>query len=291
MGKTQMRLLPSREELREVRRTEFDMASRVKHFFFTRQGAELTRWDYVRGSGSAGIRRYKSMHEGQMRQKRLRAYTNKYWMAPAQAGDDDDDDDSSVDDNGVYFDNDNAETEGCYAPRERDKKLLAELVANSHSYLEDDDGTGELRILAVGFDSVAALQRAVDLATLPDLSAGVAQFAPLVVLTFAADGGTIAGQCVTAFTAGLAWPHLKYGRNDLTPLAFSLTGESDVDHLLALAVRDMLASILTADISVPGEPTLADSAADMDNADDGRDVEQDNVALRVTLKLSDEVQV
>lgn len=74
-------------------------------------------------------------------------------------------------------------------------------------------------------------------------------------------------------------------------MAYSLTGESDVDHLLALAVRDMLASILTADISVPAGPTLADSAADIDNADDGLDVEQDDVAPRVTLKLSDDVQV
>eukprot|EP00170_Pyropia_yezoensis_P001372 contig_6081_g1376 len=291
MGKSQMRLLPSREELREVRRTEFDRASRVQHFFFTRQGADLVLWDYVRGSCSAGIRRYTSVHGGQTMQKRLRAYTNKYWMAPAQAGGDDGDDDSSVDDNGVYFDNDNAETEGCYAPRERDKKLLDELVANLHSYLEDDDCTGELRILAVRYGSVAALQRAVELATVPDLSAAAATSAPSAVLTFAADGGTIAGKLVTAFTAGLAWPHLKNGRTDLTPLAYSLTGESDVDHLVVLAVRDMLQSILAADIFVPVMRTLADSAADAGSADDGLASEEDDEAPRVPLKLCDEVQV
>lgn len=75
------------------------------------------------------------------RKKRLRAYTNKYWQAPT-AAENDDDDVSSSDDNGVVFGNDNVETEGRYTPQERNTEAMSVLSAHSHSYLEDDDGTG-----------------------------------------------------------------------------------------------------------------------------------------------------
>lgn len=64
---------------------------------------------------------------------------------------------SDDEDDAMFFGNMNAETEGCYAPMETDPTKIQELIAKSHSYLENDDGTGELRILAVGFDPTTSV--------------------------------------------------------------------------------------------------------------------------------------
>lgn len=169
-GSTQVRLLPARAQLREERRRGFDAADRIPHFLFTRQGRrrELVRWSYTRGSGTAGIRRYRSS-DG--REKRLRSHTNKYWQEAGAASGEDADDVSADEDNGFFFNKDNVETEGCYAPQETDPEKIKQLISNSHSYLENDDGTGEERILAVGFGAVEALQRTIDDAVAADLSA------------------------------------------------------------------------------------------------------------------------
>lgn len=60
LGMTEMRLLPTKEEMRLERRTAYNDPSVIRHFLFTRRGADLVQWDYVRGAGSAGIRRYRS---------------------------------------------------------------------------------------------------------------------------------------------------------------------------------------------------------------------------------------
>lgn len=123
---------------------------------------------HTRGSGTAGIRRYRSS-DG--REKRLRSLTNKYWQEAGAASGEDADDVSADEDNGFFFNKDNVETEGCYAPQETDPEKIKQLISNSHSYLENDDGTGEERILAVGFGAVEALQRTIDDAVAADLSA------------------------------------------------------------------------------------------------------------------------
>lgn len=64
------------------------------------------------------------------------------------------------------------------------------------------------------------------------------------VLTFAADGGTIKVKMATAFAAALAWPQLRYGRTDMTPLVYSLSGEKQAYKLLAVAVHDMVLKLL-----------------------------------------------
>lgn len=289
-GSSQVRLLPTKDELRLERRRLFDSVDRIGHFFFTRQVDGLVRWDYVRGSGSAGIRRYRRA-DGE--EKRLRAYTNKYWGVPV-AGTQGEDDSSSDEDNGIYFDNDNVETEGCYTPQEKDPERLHELVANSHSYLEDDDGQGELRIQAVAFDAAAALQRAIDLSAVSSLTAAAVAGSTPAVLTFAADGGTVRGKLLTAFTAGVSWPHLRNGRTDLTPLAYSLTGEKNVDKLVAKAVRDMLEKLvdgpLTVAVQTPSS-TTGDPAGTGSCADPPLDAPDSDLPARAPLVMCDEVQV
>lgn len=287
-GSTHMRLLPTRAQLREERRRGFDAEDRVPHFFFTRHGRrrELVRWSYIRGSCTGGIRRYRSS-DG--REKRLRSHTNAYWQQAGAASGDDGDDMSADEDDGVFFNNDNVETEGCYAPMEKDPEMIKRLVANSHSYLEKDDGTGEERILAVGFGAVTALQRTVDDAVAAGLSAEDVQKSPPAVATFAADGGSVRGKMMTAFCAALAWPHLKNGRTHLVPLAYSLSGEKDVDKLVARAVRDMLQEVMEASFTVPIAAVNLDDNVGADGDPDS--VPAAEAQARVTLPLLDEIQV
>lgn len=287
-GSTQMRLLPTRAQLREELRRAFDAEDRVPHFFFTRHGRrrELVRWSYIRGSSTGGIRRYRSS-DG--REKRLRSHTNTYWQQAGAANSDDGGDVSADEDGGVFFNNDNVETEGCYAPMEKDPEKIKQLVANSHSYLENEDGTGEERILAFGFGAVAALQRTLDDAVAAGMSAEDVAKSPPAVPTFAADGGSVRGKMITAFCVALAWPHLKNGRTHLVPLAYSLSGEKDVDKRVARAVRDMLQEVMEASFTVPTAAVNVE-----DNAGAGGDPDSVPVAAaqaRATLQLLDEIQV
>lgn len=157
-GFSQMRLLPTAAQLRETRRRAFDAENRVPHFFLTRpDGGDVVRWNYILGSCSAGIRRYRSTVDEEV--KRLRKFNNKYWEEAwaAAAARQEDDDMSDDEDDAMFFGNMNADTEGCYARMETDPTKIQELIANSHSYLENDDGTGELRNLAVGFDPTTSV--------------------------------------------------------------------------------------------------------------------------------------
>lgn len=250
---SQLRLLRTAAQLREVRRVAFDDASRVRHFFLTRQPpGDLVKWDYVRGSGSEGIRSYRNTDGDE---KRLRGYNNRYWEAASP----EEDSSSDEDDDGIYYGNSSAETEGCYAPAVEDPAALQELIANSRSYLEDEDGTDERRILAVCFDPVGSIQRAIDTAACPGASRAADAVSTPAVVTFAADGGKIRGKLVTAFTAAVAWTHLQHGRTDLVPLAYSLSGEKQVDELVGKKVRVMLQEVATAKISFPGYGLEADA--------------------------------
>lgn len=281
-GASQMRLLPSRDLLRRERRAAFDAEDRIKHFFWTREStSELVRWDYVRGSGSNGIRRYRTP-DGE--EKRLRAYTNKYWEAPSETGEGDTDS-SGDEDDGFYFHNDNAETEGCYADLAEADARMKEIIAHSNSYLENEDGSGELKILAVGFDFVSMLQRAIDKCAKDHLTGAVVAAATSPVLTFAADGGQVRGKSLTAFTAALAWKLFDHGRTDLLPLAYSLSGEKQVDKLVALAVRDMLKEVMSSTFTVSVDNELGNPGVAADNAAGAASPD------RVPVRLFEEVQV
>lgn len=286
-GSTQMRLLPTPAQMREDRRRAFDAEDRVPHHFFTRRGARrLVRWDYVRGSGSSGVRRYRST-DGE--EKRLRAYSNRYWQAAEAADGQDADDVSEDEDDGVYFNNPNAETEGCYAPLEQDPEKLRQLIAHSHSYLENDDSTGEERILAVAFGAVEALQQAIDGGVSSDLGAEDMATSSPAVATFAADGGCVRGKMITAFTIALAWPHLKNGRTHLVPLVYSLSGEKDVDKLVARAVRDTLQEVMLASFTVP--VASSGTQEDHDGVGSTGTASSTSPSTRIPLKIFEEIQV
>ncbi|KAK1862782.1 hypothetical protein I4F81_005349 [Pyropia yezoensis] len=283
-GYSQMRLLPTAAQLREERRRAFDGADRIGHYFFTRGGPnELLQWNYIRGSGSQGIRRYRCV-EGDV--KRLRGYNNRYWEgSPAgeeqEVGGAEAEDSSDYEDDGIHYNNDNVETEGCYAPQEKDSERLKELLAHSRSYLENDDGGGELVILAVAFDAPLALQRGIDMATLRGTEGADAAANVPAVVTFAADGGMVRGKTVTAFVAGIAWPGLSAGRTDLVPLAYSFSGEKHIDKLVAKAVRDMVQEIMRTSFTV--EVQTAEGSVDA--------VGDAPEKQRVPLQLYEEVQV
>eukprot|EP00170_Pyropia_yezoensis_P003809 contig_15918_g3820 len=146
-----MRLLPTKEQLRRERRLAIDAPDRVARFLLTRTALrEILRWDYLVASSTAGIRRYRTA-AGE--EKRLRAHTNHYW--DAKAGLRDDDDLSADEDDGVFVSNLNAEYDGCYTPRETDPARIDELLRQSWSYLEDNDGGRALQVLAVGSSCLA----------------------------------------------------------------------------------------------------------------------------------------
>lgn len=148
---SQMRLLPTKEQLRRERRLAIDAPDRVARFLLTRTALrEILRWDYLVASSTAGIRRYRTA-AGE--EKRLRAHTNHYW--DAKAGLRDDDDLSADEDDGVFVSNLNAEYDGCYTPRETDPARIDELLRQSWSYLEDNDGGRALQVLAVGSSCLA----------------------------------------------------------------------------------------------------------------------------------------
>lgn len=146
--------------------------------------------------------------------------------------------------------------------------------------------------MAVEFDAVAALQRAINLSTVAYLTAAAAASARPAVVTFAADWGAVGGKFVTAFTAGVSWPHLKHGRTDLVPLAYSLPGKTDVDHLVAAAVRDKLAAVLDASFTVSTSCSTTNASAS-EGSDDGDNEagKEEDMLSRVAIKLCDEVQV
>lgn len=292
-GFSQMRLLPTAEQLRETRRVAFDAENRVPHFFLTRRaGGEIVRWNYIRGSGSAGIRRYRSTADEQV--KRLRGFNNKYWeQASGEAQAEDDSDVSDDEDGGIFFGNDNAETEGCYAPMERDPRKVLELIAKSHSYLEDDDGNGELRILAVAFDPVTSVQRAIDTSANPRLCCTAESLSTAAVLTLAADGGTVKGKAVTAYAVAVSWTDLDNGRTDLIPLMYSLSGEKSVDQQVARYLRGMLQEINAASFTVAVVPAVPGSGgggqAGLSCRSPGGPSQA--AAARVLLQMRDEIQV
>lgn len=246
-GLSQMHLLPSRTQLRKIRREEMDAPGRVGHYFLTKSATGgLLRWDYVAGSASAGIRRYRTACGVE---KRLRAHSNKYWDARRRKRQSDDE--SEVEDDGVYFDNTNVELNGCYAPEELDPVLIAELVVSAQSFLEDDDGTSELLILAVGYDVAAALQQAVDKKAVAGLTTADVANGPAAVLTFAADGGKVRRRDLTAYTVSASSPFVVSGRTALTTLLYAFASEKRVDRTVTRWVRDQATALLSKTLSVP----------------------------------------
>lgn len=129
-GKTQMHLLLTKHQLRYERRVALDSPTRAHHFFWTKRASgDLCRWDYVLGSATAGVRRYRHC-DGTV--KRLQCHTNRYW--DARQGSRDEDDASEDEDNGIFYDNENVDYEGCYSPLETDPVKAEELMAMSRSF-------------------------------------------------------------------------------------------------------------------------------------------------------------
>lgn len=190
---------------------------------------------------------------------------------------------SHDEDDGYFFENENAESEGCYAPVEKDAAKLKELVRMSHSYLENDDGSGELKILAVGFNIVAALQRGIDRCAAPGPTCAADAATVMASGTLAADGGLVRGKNITLFTFVLSWPHLLQGRTELTPMLYSFSGEKSVDELVAKAVRGMVGQVMDASFTIPIPAYESDEAgiAPLDEAGN----------TRVPVTLHKEVQV
>lgn len=246
-GLSQMRLFPARDQLQRLRREALDAPGRVAHYLLTYSVlGTLQRWDYIVGSGSAGIRRYQAAC-GTV--KRLRAHTNLYWDKRRAARDYEDVSDDE--DDGVYFDNSNVELNGCYAPEEKDPVAIEQLIANGDSFLENDDGGGQVEVLGVSFDVVAALQNTMDTKAETGLTADDLRCTAPAVGTFAADGGEVRRRSITAYTFSVTSSCLLAGRSDLFPILYAFSGEKRVGRLLTRWVRDQLATILASTLRVP----------------------------------------
>lgn len=168
----------------------------MRHFFLTKTFlGGLKRWDYVLGSATFGIRRYRATCGTS---KRLRVHNNKHW--DARRGNRDKDDVSDDNDGGIFFENSNVEFDGCYAPEERDPVGMEELLIEAESFLEDEDGQGALKILAVGFDVMLAIQQTLDSCSVVGMTNADVEALPLALMTFAADGGTVRRREITAIT-------------------------------------------------------------------------------------------
>jgi len=258
-GLSQMRLLPTREQLRRVRREDFDNPGRTRHFLFTKRLlGNLERWEYVIGSSTEGIRRYMAA-DGRM--KRLRAHTNRYWDARRRAQADEDDT-SEPEDNGIFFNNANTEHNGTYAPVETDPARLEELLVCTSSLLEGGDGVDPIPVIAVGYDVISALQNAVDAAAIPGITTEDVAKEPHAVITFAADGGSVRRQDLTAFTLSLSSPTLENGRTSLTPIVYVLAGEKKVDRAVKDNIREMISQVMAAAFSIPVvAATVSDTSA------------------------------
>jgi len=245
-GVTQMRMLPTREQLRTERRVLLDADDVPGHFLFTTTPlGRLERWDYVRGSSSEGLRRYQNKFAAE---RRLKSHNNKHWDAHHRP---DAGDESEHEDGGVYVNNSDAETEGCYAPLETDPVRIEELLLNADSFVEDMDGGNETKVVAVGFDALAALQSAINHAVKEGTTAAEVEGDPPMVMTFAADGGTVRRKEITAFTVSLSLPCLENGRTDLTPIVYCLSGEKRVGRDIASYINGVLVDLLSHSFTVP----------------------------------------
>jgi len=271
-GMTQMRLLPTREQLRTERRVALDADGVPGHFLFTTSPlGRLERWDYVVGSSSVGLRRYQNKFK---EVRRLKSHNNKFWDARHRsqtAGDE-----SEQEDGGVYINNSDAETEGCYAPMETDPVRLEEMLLDADSFVEDMKGGNETKVVAVGYDAIAALQAALDQAVQVGTTVADLQGGPPMVISFAADGGTVRRKEITAFTASLSLPCLENGRTDLTPIIYCLSGEKRVGRDIASYINGVLVELLSHSFSVPVAP-----------ASDGSDsaLERQRLVLHPTLQV------
>jgi len=245
-GLSQMHLLPTAKQMQSGRRAAPDEPGRTAHYLFTNSAAgELTKWHYILGSSSHGIRRYRCAKGLNMR---LRTHTDKFWDARRKL---EEDDDSEDDDDGIFFKNANAEYDGLYSPQETDPVRIEELKVHSESFLEFDDGTGELKVLAIGYEIKAEIQKAIDNDYLPALSAADVGVADPAVLTFASDGGTVRRKQITALTLALSSPCMTLGWTDLSPIMYVFSAEKAVDKALSAYVRDTLADALRGGFTVP----------------------------------------
>lgn len=246
-GLSQMRLLPSRKQLQTLRRESIDAPGRVAHYLLTdsAQGGVL-RWDYIIGSGSAGVRRYQTVCGIE---RRLRAHTNRYWDRRCSTRDDENV--SENEDDGFYFNNPNVELNGCYAPLEKGPVAIEQLIASSQSFLENDDGSGEILVLGVGFDVGGALQNTMMTQAVPGMTADDVRNATRAALTFAVDGGEMRRRSITAYTVSVSTPCLLAERTDLFPILYAFMGEKRVSRALTKWVRDQLAAVHAATFYVP----------------------------------------
>lgn len=169
------------------------------------------------------------------------------------------------------------ECDGCYAPVELDPVKIQDLVANAESYLEDDDGGGTVRIAAVGYDVISALQETLDSDSVPGMSRSFVRDGPSSVLTFAVDGGSARRRDMTAYTVSISTHCLAAERTDLTPILYAFAQEKRVAPAISEWVRCQLDAVFDHTFTVPigqgVDPATEEPRASTSNdpAEDGDD--------------------
>jgi len=128
------------------------------------------------------------------------------------------------------------------------------------TYLEDVDGAGGTEeVVAVGFDPVITLQKAISFGSIAVNAADVD--ATKSALTLAADGGPVRRATMTVFTLSLSAPWLQGGRTPFLPVLYLLSGEQtihgSVGSYLNKELHRALLHRFTVPTSQPGSSTAS----------------------------------
>lgn len=112
-----------------------------------------------------------------------------------------------------------------------------------HYFLTKTCGGNMVKILAVSFDVVTALQRALNTACVMGMSNEHVQSMPHAVITFSADGGNVRRKEITAYTECVSTPCRQQELTDLTPILYAFSGKKLVERDIAIWVKTQLAAV------------------------------------------------
>lgn len=108
-----------------------------------------------------------------------------------------------------------------------------------------------VKILAVGFDVVGAIQQTLNNMCDQYSPSAHVQDSPPAGITFAADGGTVRWRECSAFTVSLSRPCDDNERTDLTPILYALVADKRVGRALMGWVPDEMALVAATSFTVP----------------------------------------
>jgi len=253
-GKSMAKMLPNARKVRAVIKAAVDNPDGTPHSLLTLEPDGAVRvWRYVLGSASAGTRWYVS---GDGTRKRLAAPYHRRRQRdpnakPMTTAEADADLVSSFHIAKSTFLEDADETETEDSEEEEDE------AAGRVGPGESAGGTGREVVVAIEFDPVGSLQRALSEGCVPATEAEI-QAAPVAV-TLAGDGGPVRRSALTVFTLTVSSTLLRSGRTPLIPVLFLLSGEHAIHSAVGERLQELLRTTLHETFTVPVKATSSTS--------------------------------